>query len=67
MTNDYDEGLRLIYREERGYVEDLKQMLSESIIDKFASVGFINYGYTIDHKTWSISKLGKVYCEDFIL
>lgn len=67
MKKDYKKSLKYIYITECGKVSELQFKLDQETIDSFASVGFISYGYTADAKTWSITKLGKQYCEDFVL
>ncbi len=67
MGRQYDSALRFIYGEKRGKIKDLQEKISKETVDKFISVGFIICGYTTTAKTWKLSSLGKLYCEDFVL
>lgn len=67
MGKQYDKALKFIYGEKRGTIGDLQKKISKETVDKFISVGFIICGYTPTAKTWKLSSLGKLYCEDFVL
>ncbi len=53
-----------IYSRKRGLMPDLKRIVSQEIIDKLISVGFIICGYNKEAKTWRLSSLGEEYYED---
>ena len=67
MRQDLKKALEIVYKEERGTINDLKESITTEMVKKLISVGFIICGYTHKAKTWRISLLGKEYCEDFVL
>jgi len=65
--DEFTNALKYIYENKNGKYLDLVNELSQEIVDKFCSVGFIKTGYTTDFKTWGITSLGKEYFQDFLL
>ena len=65
--SEQNHAFRYIYESKNGKYKQLVEDLSQEIVDKFCSVGFIKTGYTAECKTWGITSLGKQYCEDFVL
>lgn len=67
MNTQQRNALISIYNDGRGYVNDLRKKIGDSLTAEFISVGFIICGYTRSDKTWRISKLGQSYVKELQL
>jgi hypothetical protein len=57
------QALEIINRLDHGYLDELRELIGESLVNEFLSLGFIHPGYTLEKETWGINPLGKRYYE----
>ena len=57
------QALETINRLDHGYLDELQDLIGESLVNEFLSLGFIHPGYTLEKETWGINPLGKRYYE----
>ena len=57
------QALETINRLNHGYLDELRDLIGESLVNEFLSLGFIHPGYTLEKETWGINPLGKRYYE----
>ena len=58
------DALRHLYKNQRGYMKELKQTIGEELVDEFKNVGFIRSGFTKKAETYKMTELGKGYVKE---
>lgn len=57
-------ALRHLYKNQRGYMKELKQAIGEELVEEFKTVGFIHQGFTRKSETYKMTEFGKGYVKE---